>query len=175
MNTTDLPENRIENFGGNFARYALALILIWVGLLKFTAYEAKAIEGLVSNSFLFAWAYQAFGLQMLSNLIGVVEIVTGLLIAARKFSPLASVAGGCGAIVMFCLTMTFVFTTPGVWQPGYGFPFPAPMPGQFLAKDLLFLAVSIWVTGESLRATRHHRVGAHGKYDEHRRPVLAHS
>lgn len=115
-------------------------------------YEAKGIEPLVANSFLFAWAYKMFGLQMLSNLIGVTEIVLGLLIAARKFSPVASALGGIGAIVMFCLTQTFLLTPPGVWQPGYGFPFPSLMPGQFIAKDLLFLAVSIWLTGESLCA-----------------------
>ena len=154
MNTTSTTAYRLESFGQTFIRYALAIILLWIGSLKFTAYEAKNIEGLVSNSFLFAWAYKAFGLQMLSNLIGASEIVFGLLIAARPFSPMASVFGGCGAIIMFLSTMTFVFTTPGVWEPGYGFPCPSGMPGQFLAKDLLFLAVAIWLTGESLRAAQ---------------------
>ena len=154
MNTSHSAAHRLESFGQNFTRYALAIILLWVGALKFTAYEAKGIEGLVSHSFLFAWAYKLFGLQMLSNLIGVTEIVTGLLIAARRFSPMASAVGGCGAIIMFCSTLTFLLTTPGVWEPGYGFPFPSAMPGQFIAKDLVLLAVSIWLTGESLRAAR---------------------
>ncbi|MBA3316986.1 MAG: DUF417 family protein, partial [Gemmatimonadales bacterium] len=47
---------------------------------------------------------------------------------------------------------TFLFTTPGVWQPGYGFPFPSPMPGQFIAKDLILLGAAIWSAGEALRA-----------------------
>ncbi len=55
---------------------------------------------------------------------------------------------------MFLITMTFVLSTPGVWQPGYGFPFPSPFPGQFLAKDLLFLGASIWTAGEALGAAR---------------------
>lgn len=158
MNTTNLPDDRLETLGQNLTRYALVIILLWVGALKFTAYEAKGIEPLVSNSFLFAWAYKLFGLQMLSNLIGVTEIVTGLLIASRKFSPMASALGGCGAIIMFCLTLTFLLTTPGVWEPGYGFPFPSAMPGQFVAKDMLFLAVAIWLTGESWRAARAARI-----------------
>ena len=62
--------------------------------------------------------------------------------------------GGCGAIIMFCLTLTFLLTTPGVWEPGYGFPFLSAMPGQFIAKDLALLAISIWITGEALRAAR---------------------
>lgn len=87
-------------------------------------------------------------------LIGVTEIVLGLLIATRPIAPKLSAIGSIGAIIMFLLTLTFVFTTPGVWQPGYGFPFPSPMPGQFLAKDILLLGAAIWTAGEALRAAR---------------------
>ncbi|MDQ2747707.1 MAG: DUF417 family protein, partial [Acidobacteriota bacterium] len=59
-----------------------------------------------------------------------------------------------GAIVMFLTTLSFLLTTPGVWQPGYGFPFASPSPGQFLAKDLLLLGAAVWTAGESLRATK---------------------
>ncbi len=87
-------------------------------------------------------------------LIGVIEIVLGLLIATRPFAPMLSAIGSFGVIIMSLITLTFVFTTPGVWQPGYGFPFPSPMPGQFLAKDLLMLGAAIWTAGEALRAAR---------------------
>ena len=56
------------------------------------------------------------------------------------------------AIIMFLITLSFVLTTPGVWQPGYGFPFLAPNPGQFLAKDLLLLGAAVWTAGEALMA-----------------------
>jgi len=85
-------------------------------------------------------------------LIGTIEIILGLLIATRPFAPQISAIGSIGAIVMFLITLTFVFTTPGVWQPGYGFPFPSPMPGQFLAKDIISLGTAIWTAGEALRA-----------------------
>ncbi len=153
MNESTQPD-RLNNLGHYFTRYSLAAILLWIGALKFTAYEAKGIEPLLAHSPFFAWALKAFGLQMLSNLIGTAEIVIGLLIAARKFSPMASAIGGIGAIGMFLTTLTFLLSTPGIWQEGYGFPFPSPMPGQFVAKDLLFLGVSIWLTAESLRAAR---------------------
>ncbi len=87
-------------------------------------------------------------------LIGSIEIILGLLIATRSVAPRVSAIGSIGAIIMFLLTLTFVFTTPGVWQPGYGFPFPSPMPGQFLAKDILLLGAAIWTAGEALRAAR---------------------
>ncbi len=88
-----------------------------------------------------------------SALIGVTEIVLGLLIAARSFSPKLSAIGSLGATIMFLITLTFVLTTPGVWQPGYGFPFPAFL-GQFLAKDVMLLGAALWTAGEALRAAR---------------------
>ncbi len=87
-------------------------------------------------------------------LIGVIEIVLGLLIATRPFAPMLSAIGSFGVIIMSLITLTFIFTTPGVWQPGYGFPYPSPMPGQFLAKDLMLLGAAVWTAGEALLAAR---------------------
>ena len=117
--------------------------------------EAKGIEPFVANSPLFAWAYKSLGLRMLSNVIGVIEIAIGLLIATRAFSPKLSAIGSMASIALYLVTLSFMLTTPGVWQPGYGFPYPSPMPGQFLAKDLVLLGASFWTAGEALRAARY--------------------
>lgn len=143
----------LEGIGANFIRYGLVIILVWVGALKFTAYEAAGIQPLVANSPLMAWAYSLMSVQGFSILLGVIEIVLGLLIATRSFAPKLSAIGSLGAIVMFLFTLSFLLTTPGVWQANYGFPFPSPMPGQFLAKDLLLLGAAIWTAGEALNAT----------------------
>ncbi|MDQ3219631.1 MAG: DUF417 family protein [Acidobacteriota bacterium] len=142
----------LENIGANIIRYGLVIILLWVGALKFTAYEAEGIQGLVANSPLMSWMLGVMSVQGVSMLIGTVEIILGLLIATRPFAPLVSAVGSVGAAITFLITLTFVLTTPGVWQPGYGFPFPSPMPGQFLLKDLLLLGAAIWTAGEALRA-----------------------
>ncbi|MBA2334208.1 MAG: DUF417 family protein [Blastocatellia bacterium] len=142
----------LENIGANIIRYGLVIILLWVGALKFTAYEAEGIQGLVANSPLMSWMLGVMSVQGVSMLIGTVEIILGLLIATRPFAPLVSAVGSVGAAITFLITLTFVLTTPGVWQPGYGFPFPSPMPGQFLLKDLLSLGAAIWTAGEALRA-----------------------
>ncbi len=144
----------LENVGANIIRYGLVVILVSVGALKFTAYEAEGIQGLVANSPLMSWAYSVFSVRSFAAILGVIEITFGILIATRPFAPKVSAIGSIGSIIMFLTTLSFLLTTPGVWQPGYGFPFPSPMPGQFLAKDLLLLGAAVWTAGEALRASK---------------------
>lgn len=142
----------LENIGEKIIRYGLVIILLSVGALKFTAYEAEGIQGLVANSPLMSWAYSVFSVRSYSAILGVIEITLGILIATRPFAPKISAIGSIGAIIMFITTLSFLLTTPGVWQAGYGFPFPSPMPGQFLIKDIMLLGAAIWTSGEALRA-----------------------
>ncbi len=145
---------KLQTAGEFVFRYGLVLIFLWIGCLKFTAYEAKNIEGLIANSPFFSWAYHAMGLQGASNMIGVVEISIGLLLATRPIWPKLSAIGAFGSIITYVMTLSFLLTTPGVWEAGYGFPFPSALPGQFLLKDLVLLGVSIWLAGEALQASR---------------------
>lgn len=153
-NMTSGPEHGLEKLGAGVIRYGLVAVLLWVGLLKFTAYEAEGIQPLVSHSPFFSWTYSVMSVGTFAAILGVIEITLGVLIALRPVTPKLSAVGSLGAIFMFLITLTFALTTPGVWQPGYGFPFPSPMPGQFLAKDLLFLGAAVWTAGEALRAAR---------------------
>jgi len=134
-------------------RYALVIILLWVGALKFTAYEAEGIQVFVENSPLLSWLYDVVSVRTFSTLLGISEITLGLMIATRPFMPKVSAVGSLGALLLFLVTLTFVFSTPGAWQPGYGVPYLSPDPGQFLAKDVALAAIAIWTAGEALRAT----------------------
>ncbi len=149
---TDSLGYKLENFGALVIRYGLVIVLLWVGSLKFTAYEAEGIQGLVVNSPFTSWAYKVFSVRSFAALLGVIEILLGILIATRPVAPKLSAIGSIGSIFMFLVTLSFALTTPGVWQPGYGFPFPSPFPGQFLANDLLLLGAAFWTAGEALRA-----------------------
>jgi uncharacterized membrane protein YkgB len=144
----------LENIGANVLRYGLVIILLTVGLYKFTAYEAEGIQGLIANSPLMSWMLSVMSVKAAAAVIGVFEIITAILIATRAFAPKISAIGSIMAIVIFLTTLTLVLTTPGMWQPGYGFPFLSPMPGQFVVKDLILLGASIWTAGEALRAAR---------------------
>ncbi len=144
---------KIESIGGLIIRYGLVLVLLWIGGMKFTAYEARALEGVVSTSPLLSWGYQVFSLQGFSNLLGVIEITFALLIAARPVAPLASAIGSFGATGMFLVTLSFFFSAAGVWARDYGFPVLGGT-GQFLVKDLLLLGAAVWTAGEALCAAR---------------------
>ncbi|MGY8905288.1 MAG: YkgB family protein [Burkholderiales bacterium] len=146
------PDAAVKRIGEWAFRYGLALVFLWIGLLKFTEYEAKGLEPLLMNSPIWSAALQSLGLRMLSNCIGVIEIAIGLMIASRAFWPRVSALGSVGAVVTFLVTLSFMVTTPGVWQAGYGVGYLSPMPGQFLLKDVVLLGVSIWTAGEAYHA-----------------------
>jgi reactive chlorine resistance protein C len=42
--------DRLKSIGMHIARYGLAIVLLWIGGMKFTAYEAEGIKPLVANS-----------------------------------------------------------------------------------------------------------------------------
>ena len=140
----------IANFGDQAVRFSIVLVLAWIGAMKFTAYEAGAIEGLVASSPLTSWLYAIFDLRGASNLIGSIEILTA---AALLLAPLhrnIAIAGAAAAAVTFAVTLSFLFTAPG-WEPSLGgFPALSVVPGQFLLKDAVLLAASISLLGRAL-------------------------
>src|SRR5688500_19049137 len=131
---------RLEALGQHSARYGLVLVLLWIGGMKFTAYEADGISGFVANSPLMSWAYSLFSVQGFSALLGASEIVVALLIASRPLSARTALVGSAAAIGMFSTTLSFLLTTPGVWEASAGgFPALSVVPGQFLVKDFVLL------------------------------------
>ena len=85
-----------------------------------------------------------------SVLLGVVEVAIALLIATHPFAPRASALGSALAVGMFLTTLSFLVTTPGVWEPSLGgFPALSAVPGQFLIKDLALLGISLWTLGKA--------------------------
>jgi uncharacterized membrane protein YkgB len=135
--------------GTGIARYGLVTILLLIGGLKFTHAEAMGIQPLVSHSPLMFWLYSVASVDGVSRIIGTTEILVALLIASRPLSALASAAGSLLAITTFLTTLSFILSTPGVWDPA----FPAlSATGAFLIKDLCLLACAVFTAGEALAA-----------------------
>src|SRR5438876_1782239 len=146
--------SQVEAVGRELARYGLVVVIAWVGLMKFTAYEAEGIRPFVANSPLMSWVYGLTNVRDFSAVLGVVEIAIAILIAARPFSPRASALGSALAVGMFLTTLSFLVTTPGVWAADAGgFPALSGSPGQFLIKDLALLGISLWSLGEAWKAS----------------------
>jgi len=145
--------SRVEAVGRELARYGLVVVVGWIGLMKFTAYEAEGIRLYVTNSPLMSWVYEFMSVRGFSALLGVIEVGVAVLVAARPLSPRASAVGSALAVGMFLTTLSFLATTPGVWEPSAGgFPALSGKPGQFLLKDLALLGIALWSFGESWKA-----------------------
>jgi|AntRauTorcE11897_2_1112592.scaffolds.fasta_scaffold20497_2 uncharacterized membrane protein YkgB len=142
------------NKAGKFVtRYALAIVLIWVGSLKFYTYEAELIQGLVANSPFISWMYAIGSVTAVAAFIGIVDIIAGLLIALRPFNARLSGYGSVLAVLIFTLTSTFILSTPGIAESSAGFP-ALSFTGQFLFKDLILLGAAAWTAGEAFAAAK---------------------
>lgn len=142
---------KLSGLGTFLIRYGLVLVILWIGAMKFTAYEANGIQPLVVNSPFIGWVYQILSIQAFSSLLGTVEITIAVMILLRPLSPKVSAIGSVLAMLMFLTTMSFLFSTPG-WEPSLGgFPALSVVPGQFLIKDIVLFGAAVWSLGESLR------------------------
>jgi uncharacterized membrane protein YkgB len=104
--------SRAEAVGRELARYGLVVVVGWIGLMKFTQYEAEGIRPFVANSPLMSWVYGRMSVQGFAALLGVVEVAIALLIATRSFAPRASALGSALAVGMFLTSLSFLVTTP---------------------------------------------------------------
>jgi reactive chlorine resistance protein C len=142
---------RLASIGAGILRYGLVFLLVVIGSMKFFAFEAKGIQPLVAHSPFLSWMYHIFSVQGVSNVFGLFEITTGILLALRHFSPKASAIGSLASIAIFLTTLSFLFTTPGALAPGSDV-------GGFLMKDIVLLGAAIYTAGEALIASSPHKL-----------------
>jgi uncharacterized membrane protein YkgB len=148
-----LNKIQYDEIGGLAARYGLVIVIGAFGLLKFTEFEAKGIEPLVSESPFMSWLYGIFSVYTFSVLLGVFELAAAVLIAVKPWWPKASAFGSALAVLLFVATISFLFTTPGAFDDSVSYPAPSLTTG-FLFKDVALLGISVWTLTDALRATR---------------------
>jgi len=147
------PEHPVATAGRLVVRYGLVVVIAWIGALKYTSYEATAIQPFIAHSPLMSWLYHIFSVRALGAVLGTTEVVAAVLIALRPLSARVSAVGSAFGILLFLSTLSFLFSTPGV-TAAEGFPVLSVLPGQFLLKDLVLIGASLWTLGESLGAAR---------------------
>jgi uncharacterized membrane protein YkgB len=125
----------------------MIVMLLWAGSYKMTRPGAEGIIPLVSNSPLIWWHFKIFGPYIGSDLIGLTEWTSAVLIIAGYFKPKAGILGGLVGVVIFFTTSTMLFSTPGaiISVPGiHGMRYMSFL-GLFLYKDVLALGVSLYL------------------------------
>jgi uncharacterized membrane protein YkgB len=135
-------------------RWALVIVFLWFGAMKFTAYEANGIAPFIINSPIMSWLHSLFGVQGASYVIGVLELSTAAALIIGAFLPIFSALGAAMSAATYLITLTFFLSTPGVAEAtAGGFPAISALPGQFLLKDVVLLAASLSLLVASIQAS----------------------
>ena len=142
---------KLKMIGENISRYGIVFMLLLFGIFKFTNTEAQAIKPLVDSSPLLGWMNTFFNTTIISGIIGVAEITAAIGIGLRFVSKRIALYGSLAGSIIFFITLTFIFSTPGMiskvewlW-----------LPDGFLIKDLALLGFCLWSAGEAYTALKH--------------------
>lgn len=119
----------------------IALVMGWIGAMKFYEFEAQGIVRLMQSNILFSWTYQVWDVQGASNFIGIVEWVFLLLLLCLPFNRFLGGLGVLGIAATALGTLTFMFSVPG-WDADSFFPL-LNRTGIFVLKDQFLLAAAI--------------------------------
>jgi uncharacterized membrane protein YkgB len=134
---------------------------------KWFEYEAQALIPFIANSPLVSWLYPVFGIRGASWFLGVSEWTFGGLIFLGYWSKKLGALGAAGSVFTFLATVTIIPFIPDGWAASAG-GFPAmTINTAFLMKDVVLLAVSVYLLRQDafLRAGRR-RSGCGNSYRE---------
>jgi uncharacterized membrane protein YkgB len=168
-----------DRIGMGLLRLGLVLVLCWIGGLKAANYEAEGIVPFVANSPLMRFFYHhpseygnqnpagglnianhqwnvVNGTYVFSYALGCVIVGLGVLIALHPLLPQVAAVGSFLVMLMSCVTLSFLVTTPEAWVSGpgttvRGFPFLA-LPGLLVVKDSIMLAAAVVTMAGSAKA-----------------------
>ena len=129
----------IETVAPRFLRYSLAVILIWIGALKFA--DPSPVVGLLKASLPFL-ASAGF-----VYVLGTVEVIVGVALVAGFMLRYA----GLVLLGLFAGTLLILLIAPAVSYGDAGFPLLS-LVGQFLLKDLVLFGASLQVIAQDTLA-----------------------
>ncbi|AUD05569.1 DUF417 family protein [Spirosoma pollinicola] len=162
----------LQSAGIQVTRWAIVLVLLWIGGLKAFQYEAAGIVPFVANSpaMRFFYKFDAPDYKKYTNKegeykpaniawhkanhtyvfaygLGSFIVLIGLLIAMYPIWPAVSAVGSLLAFIMSLVTLSFLITTPETWVPAlgdveHGFPYLSGS-GRLVIKDVIMLGASI--------------------------------
>ncbi|HEY4077913.1 MAG TPA: DUF417 family protein [Rhizomicrobium sp.] len=134
----------------HIVRASMVIIFLFFGYQKWFEYEAQILIPYISNGPLISWLYPAFGIRGASWFLGVSEWFFGTLLFLGFWNKKIGILGALGSVATFVGTVTIIPFMPDGWATSAG-GFPA-MVGNvpFLMKDVVLLAVSIYLLKEDV-------------------------
>jgi uncharacterized membrane protein YkgB len=119
---------------------------------KWYSFEAHQIAPFIAHSPLVFWLIPAFGVRGASFFLGTTEIIFGTLILLGFWNRKLGILGALGSVITFLGTVTIIPFLPNAWaQEAGGFP-AMYLPVAFLMKDVVMLAVSIYLLRHDVEA-----------------------
>lgn len=169
----------LETRGKIAVRFGIVIVLLWIGGLKFFAYEADGIVPFVANSPFMSFLYShpadykthvnsegvfiatnrewhtANNTYIVSKLLGAFLILLAILLSLYKMAPLLSIVASILVFFMTLGTLSFLITTPETWVPHltdqqWGFPYLSGR-GRLVIKDIVILGGAIVTMSESAK------------------------
>jgi uncharacterized membrane protein YkgB len=120
-------------------RYGLVLVVAWIGMMKFTSYEANGIQPLVAHSPLMSWMYSFLSVQQLSDILGNCRNLDFHLDRVATLVCKGLSLGSAATAIMFLTTLTFLFSPPDGSQVLVAFPRSRPQLANSRGGTSLYL------------------------------------
>ena len=169
----------LDQLGKGLVRFGIVIVFLWIGSLKFFAYEADGIVPFVANSPFISFFYNhpseykgyknkegelipknrqwneinnTYGFALG---LGIFLVSLSVLVALYRIVPFASMVASLLICLMTLGTLSFLVTTPEAWVPklggeNWGFPFLSGA-GRLVIKDLVIFGGGIITMSESAR------------------------
>jgi uncharacterized membrane protein YkgB len=126
-------------------RGSMVITFFIFGYAKWFAYDVPLLMPLISKGPLIFWLYPAFGPRGATWFLGTSEWTIGTLLLLGFWNKKLGMLGALGSVGTFICTVTIIPVVPDGWEPSAG-GFPAmTMNSAFLMKDLVLLAVSVYL------------------------------
>ena len=140
-------------------RASMVTIFAMFGYQKWFEYEAQVLIPYISNGPLIFWLYPVFGIRGASWFLGVSEWLFAALLLAGFWNKKLGILGAAGSTVTFLMTVTIIPFMPNGWAESAG-GFPAMVgPVAFLMKDVVLLAVSVYLLKQDVARVSLARLG----------------
>ena len=181
--------SRMDKVGVAVTRVGLIVVLLWIGGLKASRYEADGIVPFVANSPTMSFFYadpgnykahknpegalvpenrswhEANRTYEFAYGLGAVIVLYGLLPCLHPWLPQAAAVGSFLVFVMSFVTLSFLVTTPECWVPPlgdaqHGFPYLSGA-GRLVIKDAIMMGAALVTMADSAKAYLRKRAATH--------------